>query len=300
VHDRLPALDGLRAVAVYLVVLFHAGVARFSGGFIGVDVFFVLSGFLITRLLINEYVERGGIGLLAFYGRRIRRLLPAAWVAIVVTSVLYAAFASPLERRAVLGDARAAIFYVANWRFIGKGQDYFADALESSPFLHLWSLAVEEQFYLLWPLLMLGLLAVWGRSQLGVRVVTIALGVSTIAGAAYAWRVAQTDLLRSYYGTDTRAYQLLAGATIAFVLTSRTGRSRTPLTRRPAEMAVVAGLVGILALASEVSPSSRRPSSCSSVSPARPPRPSRDGFSACRRSCASVICRMRRTSGTGR
>jgi peptidoglycan/LPS O-acetylase OafA/YrhL len=245
---RLPALDGLRAIAVYLVVFFHSGVARFESGFIGVDVFFVLSGFLITKLLIVERVRSGRIGLLGFYARRIRRLLPAAWVAIAATCVLWVAFSSPIERTAVLRDARSAAFYVANWNFIDKGQDYFADSLDSSPFLHLWSLAVEEQFYLVWPLVMLGLLAAWVKSQKAARMVTIGVGVGAVLGAVYALVLADSNLIRAYYGTDTRAYQLLAGAAVAFALTSATGTPRRPLSTHAAAGFVTAGVAGILAL----------------------------------------------------
>ena len=126
---------------MYLVVAFHAGLVRFEGGFVGVDVFFVLSGFLITRLLIVEHASSGRIDLMAFYARRARRLLPAAWAALLITALAYAAFSNPVERAVALDDARSAVFYFANWHFIGEGQDYFADSISSSPFLHLWSLA---------------------------------------------------------------------------------------------------------------------------------------------------------------
>jgi peptidoglycan/LPS O-acetylase OafA/YrhL len=247
--ERLPALDGLRAVAVYLVVVFHAGVARFEYGFIGVDVFFVLSGFLITKLLVIERVGSGRISLLDFYSRRIRRLLPAAWIAIAGTSVLYAAFASPLERASVLGDARAAVFYVANWNFIGNGQDYFAESLDSSPFLHLWSLAVEEQFYIVWPLIMIGVLALWTRSARAARLTSIGLCAVALVGATAAIAVAEANLLRAYYGTDTRAYQLLAGAAVAFALTAPSGRARQPLSARVAGACVGVGVAAIGGLA---------------------------------------------------
>ena len=177
--DRWPALDGLRAVAVYLVVAFHAGIGRFDGGFIGVDVFFVLSGFLITRLLIVEHDDRGSIDLVGFYARRARRLLPAAWTAIVATAAVYVLVATPFEREEVVRDARSSVFYVANWNFIDRSQDYFAESVSSSPFLHLWSLAVEEQFYVIWPLCVLGLVALRRRSSLGSTGLVVAL---TLAG----------------------------------------------------------------------------------------------------------------------
>ena len=243
---RIDALDGLRAVAVYLVVAFHAGLTRFEGGFIGVDVFFVLSGFLITRLLLVEHIDHGRIDLPQFYARRVRRLLPASWIAIVITSVLYVGVATPFEREAVVGDARASLFYVANWNFIRKGQDYFAESIESSPFLHLWSLAVEEQFYIVWPLVMLGVLAIWRRSA------RLAAGLvigASLLGAAWAAWMAGDNLVRAYYGTDTRAYQLLAGAGLAFVLTRRSGSLREPRWPAVPTPALIGGLVAIIVLA---------------------------------------------------
>ena len=149
-----PYLDGLRAVAVYLVVAFHAGLGLLSGGFIGVDVFFVLSGFLVTRILMRDLASIGRIQWRSFYARRVRRILPAALVTLVVTAFAYAIIASPIEMFDVLGGFRAALFYVANWFFIHQATDYFAANVNSSPVLHFWSLAVEEQFYLLWPLLL--------------------------------------------------------------------------------------------------------------------------------------------------
>jgi peptidoglycan/LPS O-acetylase OafA/YrhL len=194
---RIPELDGLRAVAVCLVVAFHAGVARFEGGFIGVDVFFVLSGFLITHILLSERSRTRRIDLLGFYARRIRRLLRASALAIVGATVVFAAFSSPLERASVLDDARAAVFYVANWHFIGESEDYFADSLDASPYLLLWSLAVEEQFYLLWPLLMLAIATWWCRHRRARALVTAGLGVAVVSGGVRALVVAADSPLRS-------------------------------------------------------------------------------------------------------
>lgn len=243
---RIPALDGMRAIAVYLVVAFHAGIARFEGGFIGVDVFFVLSGFLITRLLIAEYAPTGRLDLLGFYARRARRLLPAAWAMVLVVAVAFVAFSNPVERASALDDARAAVLYFANWHFISGGQDYFAESISSSPFLHLWSLAVEEQFYLVWPAVSVGLLALWRRRP------TLATGLVVLAAVGSAWwalSVASTDLLRAYYGTDTRAYQLLAGAGLAFLMSRADGSSRRPIPRPFVDGALAVGLVGLVAVA---------------------------------------------------
>jgi peptidoglycan/LPS O-acetylase OafA/YrhL len=144
-------------VAVYLVVAFHAGLGLVSGGFIGVDIFFVLSGFLVTQILLGDLVSAGRIQWRHFYSRRVRRILPAAVVALVVTAVVYAVVASPSDMVGVLGGFRAALFYVANWYFIHQTTNYFAANVNSSPVLHFWSLAVEEQFYLLWPVMLGGL-----------------------------------------------------------------------------------------------------------------------------------------------
>ncbi|MEM8707398.1 MAG: acyltransferase family protein [Actinomycetota bacterium] len=246
--ERLPAIDGMRAIAVYLVVAFHAGVVRFEGGFVGVDVFFVLSGFLITRLLIVEFASTGRVDVVGFYARRARRLLPAAWLAVAITSIVFVAFSNPAERATALDDAQAAIFYFANWHFIGSSQDYFAESIASSPFLHLWSLAVEEQFYLVWPVLSLGLLAMWRRRPV---LVTGFVVVATLAAGGWALSVAESDLLRAYYGTDTRAYQLLGGAALAFVLSRPDGSGRRFLHERTSG-GLVAGGLGLLLLVSVV------------------------------------------------
>jgi peptidoglycan/LPS O-acetylase OafA/YrhL len=210
-----PHLDGLRAVAVYLVVLFHAGVKRFSGGFIGVDVFFVLSGFLVTQLLLRDLAATGAVRFRYFYARRFRRLLPAAFVALLITAAIFAAI-SPLEALAAAGAFKAAFLYSANWFFIHQATGYFGADVNSNPVLHFWSLAVEEQFYLLWPLLLTGLFWLTGRHR-HAQALAMRAVVATAAVASLAWalslRVSHPN--HAYYGTDARAYQLLAGALIA-------------------------------------------------------------------------------------
>ena len=154
----LPALDGLRAFAVLAVLGYHGGLGWLSGGFLGVDAFFVLSGFLITTLLLSEWGHRNRIALSAFWARRARRLLPALFLMLLGVA-LYAAFAAaPNELATIRGDALSSLLYVANWHFIFSHQSYFAQFTTPSPLRHMWSLAIEEQFYLVWPLIVYGVL----------------------------------------------------------------------------------------------------------------------------------------------
>ena len=148
----VPALDGLRAIAVVGVMLFHGGVSWVPGGFLGVDVFFVISGYLITTLLLREHSGTGGIDLRSFWTRRLRRLLPALLVLLAAVAVAIPFFVAASEAASVRGDALAALAYVANWRFILTEQSYFAGA--PSPLRHLWSLSVEEQWYIAFPVVL--------------------------------------------------------------------------------------------------------------------------------------------------
>jgi peptidoglycan/LPS O-acetylase OafA/YrhL len=211
-----PYLDGLRAVAVYLVIAFHAGSHRFNGGFIGVDVFFVLSGYLVTQLLTRDLHAGGRIRLRRFYARRYRRLLPAAFAALLVTSAVYAAIGTPLEVHDAVGGVRAAFLYVANWFFIGQSNNYFAANIANSPVVHFWSLAVEEQFYALWPLLLTGMyLVTRSARERQWQFIRVFVAIGGVASLFAAWHISHANLSRAYYGTDTRAYQLLAGAFVA-------------------------------------------------------------------------------------
>ncbi|MEO6469976.1 MAG: acyltransferase family protein [Acidimicrobiia bacterium] len=215
-HYR-PQLDGVRAVAVYLVVAFHAGLNRFAGGFIGVDIFFVLSGYLVTQLLMRDIQgAQGRIGFARFYSRRFRRLLPASLIVLLVTAATFATVAAPAEAIEGLRSVKAAFLYVANWFFIRDSNDYFGGDINASPVVHFWSLSIEEQFYALWPLLLAGLVLVtrWARRAQW-HVIRIVVAVAAVASLIAALRLADTDLNRAYYGTDTRAYQLLAGALLA-------------------------------------------------------------------------------------
>src|SRR5271165_5750751 len=151
-----PDIEGLRAVAVIAVLLYHAGIPGVTGGYIGVDVFFVISGFLITGLLWREVTTTNTIRLGRFYGARARRLLPAAATVGIVTAATAAVVLPTLQARSAFVDGIASALYVGNYRFAMQGTDYLASDLPSSPFQHYWSLGVEEQFYLVWPMLIIG------------------------------------------------------------------------------------------------------------------------------------------------
>ena len=217
-----PALDGARALAVYLVLLFHSGMTLVGGGFVGVDLFFVLSGFLVTNVLLSEVDRTGSIRLGRFYARRVRRLLPAAVVVIVAAAAMFVLVASVVRRLAFVGDARSALLYYANWHFLGQSNDYFATTLDRSPYLHFWSLSIEEQFYLVFPLVLLGLIAASRRRPWALPVGLGVLAALSVASQLY-WMTADPN--HAYYGTDARLYQLLAGALLAVLVRSRpTGR----------------------------------------------------------------------------
>jgi peptidoglycan/LPS O-acetylase OafA/YrhL len=212
-----PGLDGLRAFAVIAVLLYHAELAWIPGGFLGVEVFFVISGYLITALLLAEWRQRGRIDLKTFWLRRARRLLPALYVLLVVTLAFSVVFL-PGEVAGLRGDVLAAFGYVTNWYLIFGQESYFEAVGRPSLLQHLWSLAVEEQFYLIWPpILALGLCI--GATRLRRRrVLTVALFGALASAIAMALLYAPgVDPSRIYYGTDTRATGLLCGAALAFL-----------------------------------------------------------------------------------
>ncbi len=226
---RLPylsSLDGLRALAVIAVLLYHAQTSWLRGGFLGVDVFFVISGYLITSLLLVEWRQRGRIDLPAFWLRRARRLLPALFLLIGVT-LAFAAVYLPGEVAELRGYAAAALGYVTNWYLVFHRSSYFETIGRPSLFQHLWSLAVEEQFYILWPLLFTAMMRFW-RPRHVMLVVLAGAAASTLA-MALQYRP-DVDPSRVYYGTDTRAVGLLGGAALAFLwvpgeLEGRAGRA---------------------------------------------------------------------------
>jgi peptidoglycan/LPS O-acetylase OafA/YrhL len=248
-------LDGIRALAIVAVLLYHGGVVWAAGGFLGVEAFFVLSGFLITSLLVAEWRRSGTIGLRAFWARRARRLLPALFCLVAVVGLYQALASTDGVVPGIKGDGLATLFYFGNWHEIATGSNYFAATGPVSPLQHTWSLAIEEQFYVLWPLSLLG--AIWLMSRIVRRSrptdrrvivtllatsVTLALASSTEAmilfhGGAGANRV--------YYGTDTRAGGLLTGASLAFALALL---RRPETSERTASGARGSGALGWIAL----------------------------------------------------
>jgi peptidoglycan/LPS O-acetylase OafA/YrhL len=219
----LPALDGLRAIALVCVLAFHAGVSWIHGGYLPLTSFFVLSGFLITSLLLLENGRNGSVSLLAFWARRARRLVPAAILALGLVA-LYT-WAVGRSTPGLRGDVFSCLGWVANWRFIFVGRSYEDLFGDPSPVQHFWSLAVEEQFYLLLPPLAVGLLLVArGRRWLLAVVTTLLIAASTVTMIVL--HEPGEPPLRTYFGTDTRAAELLVGVLLALVLTRRNGLRR--------------------------------------------------------------------------
>ena len=228
---HLPALTGLRGVAVIGVVAYHLQLGWASGGYLGVDLFFVLSGFLISTLLLEEWSGKGRIDLAAFWGRRARRLLPALFLVVIALSlylVLNGVLGGPganglVDLSGLRGDAISTLLYVNNWHAIYAHQSYFAQFSAPSPLQHTWSLAIEEQFYLVWPLLVLVLLRVGRRAWRGAGV-AVAVGLGLASGLLMAVLFhpgAGVDPTRVYFGTDTRLFDLMAGAALAFGAAAR-------------------------------------------------------------------------------
>jgi peptidoglycan/LPS O-acetylase OafA/YrhL len=215
----VPGLDGLRAVSVSAVLLYHADVTWMPGGFLGVDVFFVISGYLITSLLLAEHRSRGDIALGQFYLRRARRLLPALFLVLACVA-LFSIIFLPDEVRSLRSDVLAALGYVTNWWQIAAEQSY-VQAQGRPPLLrHLWSLAVEEQFYFIWPLLLYGMLKLWKGKRRPMLLATLggivaSFVVMLLLSLGHDFRV--IDPSRVYYGTDARIFTMLIGAALAMV-----------------------------------------------------------------------------------
>ena len=228
-RNYMPALDGLRAISVMAVVANHLNFSFAQGGLMGVDVFFVLSGFLITDILLHEWQEHGKIDLRRFWVHRMRRLLPALFTMLLLV-VGFMAITEPTYIEKFYGDILAAVFYVSNWWLIFHHVSYFAQYGVQSPFLHLWSLAVEEQFYLVWPiLLLLGLHFL--RQQRWLFLLIVLMSTASALAMAFLYQPFM-DPSRVYYGTDTRAFSLFIGAALAFLL-ARQKHRQSPVKKMP-------------------------------------------------------------------
>lgn len=239
-----PGIDGLRALAVTAVLLYHADVTWLRGGFLGVDVFFVISGYLICSLLLAEWARTGTISLKDFWLRRARRLLPAV-VATVVGVAFVAVVLAPDAVSRLRGDIPAALAYISNWWQVFGGQSYF-EAMGRPPLLrHLWSLAVEEQFYITFPILLVAGLRRFGRRPGVLAAAALITGVASAVLMAVLWSP-HGDPTRVWYGTDTRAVGLCAGVALAFIYPMAAMRRGVSLgVRRRMD---AAGLIALVAL----------------------------------------------------
>ena len=231
-------LEGLRAVAVILVLLYHAQIPGFPGGYVGVDVFFVLSGFLITGILLRERQSSGAISLPGFYARRARRILPAGMLVLMVTLVLSALFLPPLSVPDTARDAAAAALYISNIRFGIQATDYLASQQAASPILHYWSLGVEEQFYVFWPAIVL--LVCRGGGSIGRRIGITALVISLASVLLSVW-LTDANAPWAFFSLPTRAWELGIGAMLAV--------SGSWLMRIPARLAAALGWAGLASVA---------------------------------------------------
>jgi peptidoglycan/LPS O-acetylase OafA/YrhL len=245
----MPGLDGLRAIAVLAVIAYHVGLGWAPGGLLGVGVFFTLSGYLITDLLLSQYQSSGRLDLVGFWRRRARRLLPALFVMLAVVAG-WVALRQRGQLPALRGAMAAAAGYVSNWWLIAQNSSYFARFGPPSPLGHLWSLAVEEQFYLIWPwLLWFGLRCTARRSDRSRRALLMAASLvlaAASAGAMIALYHPGYDPTRVYDGTDTRAFALLIGAALAFACPSNSMSAAISARRR--RLLDGAGTAGLLAV----------------------------------------------------
>ncbi len=267
IAGHVNGLDGIRAFAVLAVILSHAATAQFPGGFYGVDVFFCLSGFLITSLLLAEWERRGTISLRQFWLRRARRLLPALFVLLAVIGIVAAAWPTVLGTPQLLADGLFTLAYSANWHFALEHTNYFSTFSNPSPLGHTWSLGIEEQFYLVWPITLLGILAIGkprrgflARRREGVRpredrlaprrlLAVLLLSVAGAAASAIEMAIlappAGGDPSRVYYGTDTRAQALLVGTALAAAM-AYFGPARSRRGRFAASAGATVALAGLV------------------------------------------------------
>jgi peptidoglycan/LPS O-acetylase OafA/YrhL len=233
-------IEGLRAVGILLIVGYHAGIPGFSGGFIGVDVFFVVSGYLITRRLLKDSAETGTVAFGTFWARRIRRLVPG--LALMVAATLIACFfiVAPFDMLEITKEATASAVYLSNILFAQNAQNYFGANPNKSPFLHTWSLGVEEQFYLLWPFVIAGILfATRRRPHINRRVAIAVLAVIAIGSFAFNLRLTDEGSTWAFFSLPTRAWEFAAGGLLGLVAVRR---SISPL------LASIGGLAGFVLL----------------------------------------------------
>ena len=238
---HIPALDGVRGVALIGICLFHGGFTWARGGFLGVSTFFTLSGFLITNLLVREWERTNSIALLAFWGRRLRRLMPAALVAIGLIGLVWWRIGTPEQLATLRGDMLSSLGYVANWHLWASGVSYGTLFSQPTPLQHFWSLAVEEQFYLVFPIVVVVLMRLGGR-----RLLAGACIAGAVASLLLMWFL-RADYDRIYYGSDTRVAELLFGVLLALWWSGRT-RNTTSRTRAESwfDLAGALALIAIL------------------------------------------------------
>jgi peptidoglycan/LPS O-acetylase OafA/YrhL len=237
----VPGLDGLRALAVVAVMFFHADVRSVSGGFLGVDVFFVISGYLITSLLLSERRRTGHTGLRTFYVRRARRLLPALFLMLAVTTIFTLLFLPDAAFR-LRSDLLPSIFYFNNWHQIWSHQSYLAEAGRPPLLRHLWSLSIEEQFYVVWPLVFVA--AAWFKVPR--RWLTIGALAGAFVSLSLMWALYDHTTSRAYYGTDTHSSGLLIGVALAFLWAP--DRLRGQAGRGAGFVVDAAGVLGLLVM----------------------------------------------------
>ncbi|NYI45490.1 peptidoglycan/LPS O-acetylase OafA/YrhL [Nocardioides aromaticivorans] len=238
-------IQGLRALAVALVVVYHLHAAAVPGGFVGVDVFFVISGFLITAHLVAR-PPRSARDLGAFWGRRIRRLLPASLLVLVASLVATRLLAPETMWAATASDARAAALYVVNWALAGRAVDYLASDDAPTAVQHFWSLSVEEQFYFLWPLLVAGVVLLARRRGVSTRTALVA-AFAVVTAASFAWSVHLTRVnpAAAYFVTPARVWELAAGGLVAAWLTDRHQRGKRAAERSPGALPALGAWTGL-------------------------------------------------------
>jgi peptidoglycan/LPS O-acetylase OafA/YrhL len=231
-------IEGLRAVATFLVLPYHAGLMLFPGGFVGVDVFFVISGFVITGQLIKEVDREGTVNLLGFYARRAKRLLPASAVVLVATAIMTWLWVPKIRWETTGGDIVASSLYFVNWRLADRSVDYLAEDVTPSAVQHYWSLSVEEQFYFVWPLLLLGAVLLAAKFGISRRAALLG-GLAAVAVPSLLWagHQAVASPERAYFITTTRMWEFTVGAFVAILATR--------MDRMPRMLAIVLAWAGL-------------------------------------------------------